>query len=215
MALHDDPRGAATAGAPGGQTPENAPLLSATDRSTGTTRTKSSSSSSSSYIKHLRLAASPLLFKVVAASLCVGAVFSGVAHRLGGMSPLSIIDPSTKFFVGLTNDEGLGAMLTHIGCYADLARGSNRRLVVVPQYTSRHYTDSPVDAPAMEYAKYINLNILAPGYVRWEDAPEAGTRERTTRSRAFTQHLIARTAALQKAKLPRRIPLVCFVYTHV
>ena len=114
----------------------------------------------------MRLAATPLLIKVIVASLTITATMTGVAIRLASTKP-------DRYLVGLTNNEGLGAMLSHIGCYAALAHGSTRRLVVVPQYESSHYPEHPPNEEAvMDYAKYIRLDKVSPGYVRWQDVPE-------------------------------------------
>ena len=152
---------------------ENAPLLGGGAGGAAAPAAASSgehhqSHSLSSYLspQRMRVAATPLLVKAVVASLVITATMTGVAVRLAG------VRPPDKYLVGLANDEGLGAMLSHIGCYAHIARATKRRLVVVPQYASPHYPDHPPGEPAMDYAKYVNFNMLAPGYVRWQDAPE-------------------------------------------
>ena len=70
------------------------------------------------------------------------ATMTGVAIRLASTKP-------DRYLAGLTNNEGLGAMLSHIGVTP--AHGSTRRLVVVPQYESSHCGTSNEEA-VMDYA---------------------------------------------------------------
>ena len=53
-----------------------------------------------------------------------------------------------RFLVGLLGPEGAGANLLHLGCYAQLAAETGRRMVLVPEYSSKHYE---VHAPAGHY----------------------------------------------------------------
>lgn len=139
---------------------ENAPLLPGGDAAERSNKAQTSQ-------MWRVVAANPLL---LLCAMMISTMAVGAVARLAYPRAASRGD---KFFVGLSNQEGVGSMLLHIGCYADLARASHRRLVVVPQYYSEHYSDTSTASgePAMNYSKYLVLDRLAPDFVPWELAP--------------------------------------------
>lgn len=123
---------------------ESAPLLAADARGTDDAIDDDATMASSTYWRGVRAGAvAPIAVKVLIATMAVGAFTSGM-WRLSG---------NPRFFVGLPNGEGVGAMLQHLGCYADLAQATGRRLVYVPQYEDSHYTDSNRGGPVMDFGK--------------------------------------------------------------
>jgi hypothetical protein len=141
--------------------PERAPLLAAAGHDTRFLNVTTTTTTTTAW-SWLRAVAGPVMCNVLLVTMALGAI-TGAAY---------LAVPPETFLVGLPNDEGLGAMLTHMGCYADLAKATNRRLVVVPQWVCAHYEDGAKGSPAMDYGKYLDLSLMAPNYLRWQDAPK-------------------------------------------